>query len=165
MSIAVNVCVTVIGLIAVIYAFNSERFRFNILNHLPGPLGERKVVFIIGFAIMLLSFGLAYIIGPLHGLVGVLGGWLMLLGSVEWFNLRIVRKLFAPVENKVIRITMFSGAIITILSTGFLFFPPAFSPGGFLMGVSVTILAGRLWWNEDLGYLSHTAKQSKRDYF
>lgn len=165
MQIAVNAIVTVIGLVAVIYAFNSERFRFNILNHLPGLLGERKVVFIIGFAIVLVSFGLAYVIAPFHELIGVAGGWLMLLGSVEWFNLRIVRKLFAPVETKVIRITMFSGVIIACLSTGMLFFPPAFSPGGFLMGVSVAILAGRLWWNEDLGYLSHTAKHSKRDYF
>ncbi len=165
MQIAVNAAVIVIGLIAVAYAFHSDRIRYNILDHLPGPLGERKVVFAIGFAIVLAGFGLAYAAAPFHEFACLIGGWLMLLGSAEWFNLRIVRKLFAPVETKVIRITMFSGIILAILSTGWLLFPPAFSPGGFLMGVSVTIMAGRLWWNEDLGYLTHTAKHSKRDYF
>ncbi|MBI1390215.1 MAG: hypothetical protein GC154_17380 [bacterium] len=154
----------VIGLAGVVYALNSERFRFNILDVLPGPLGERKVVFLLGIIIILAGFGAAWVIGAWHGLIGVAGGWIVLLGSVEWFNLRIMRKLFAPVEHKVIRTTMFAGLFVALLSTGFFYFPPMFSPGGFLAGVSIVILAGRLWWNEDLSAQYNVMRHSKRDY-
>lgn len=164
MQIAINIVLVILGLAAVVFAFNSDRFRFNILNHMPGPLKERKVMFVIGLAIILGGFVASYWIGPFHGFIGVFGGWLMLLGSAEWFNLRVVRKLFAPVEHKVIRITLYTGLFIAILSTGLLSFPPMFSPGVFLLGLSLMIMGGRLWWNEDIGYEHHTMKHSKRDY-
>lgn len=153
-----------LGLTGVVYALRSYNMKFTLTDHLPGPLGNRKIVFLLGFAIVLLGFFLAYWIGIHHGFLSLLGGWLMLAGSAPWFNKRIVRKFFDPKEWRVIRTTLFAGIFLTLLSTGFFYLPPQFSPGAFLMGIAIVILSGRLWWNQDMEAHYRVMSHSKRDY-
>lgn len=155
---------TILGLLGVIYAIRSYDIKFNILNYLPGVLAKQKIVFIIGFSVVMLGFLTSYWIGDHHGFITLIGSWVMLLGSTPWFNRRVVRRSFDHGEWKVIRSTIYAGVLMTVLSTGLLFFPPIFSPGTFLMGISITILAGRLWWYQDLEAPYRTMVFSKRDY-
>ncbi|MFB3787798.1 MAG: hypothetical protein ACE15F_15675 [bacterium] len=155
---------SVIGLTGVVYALKSHEVNFTLTDHLGGVLQNRKVLFFIGLLIVFLGFGLAYAIREHHGFITLAGAWLMLTGSAPWFNKRIVRKFFDPAEWRVIRTTIYAGLLLTLLSTGFFFFPPMFSPGTFLMGIAITILAGRLWWNQDIEAQHRTMVFSKRDY-
>ncbi len=153
-----------VGMAGVVYALKSYDFKFTLTDYLPPPLDNRKILFLFGFTIVILSFALSYWIGDHHGWIGLAGSWLMLAGSSPWFNKRIVRKFFDPKEWRVIRTTIYSGVVLTILSTGFLFFPPRFSPGVFLMGIAITLLSGRLWWNQDMDAQYRVMSHSKRDY-
>ncbi|MBN2326269.1 MAG: hypothetical protein JXR73_03875 [Candidatus Omnitrophica bacterium] len=154
----------ILGLAGVIYAVKSYNFKFTLTDHLPGPLSNRKIVFLIGFAVVLVGFALSYVMGGHHEFISIAGGWIMLAGSAPWFNKRIVRKFFDPKEWRVIRTTIYAGVILTVLSTGFLYFPPRFAPGTFLLGIAITILSGRLWWNQDLEAHYRVMSHSKRDY-
>ncbi len=155
---------TLIGLFCFFYAFYSDRFHFQVNEHLPGILGERKVLFMFGLLIVLAGFGSAYILESHHALITLVGGWIMVLGSSTWFDRRIVRKSFALEERRVIRTTIFTGFFIVVLATGLFYFPPRFSPAGVLVGLSVMVLAGRLWWNQDPEFDYQTMVFSKRDY-
>ena len=152
------------GLSGVVYATKSYDFKFTITDYLPGPLGNRKILFLVGFAIVFAGFALSYLIGDHHGFISLAGGWIMLVGSAPWFNKRIVRKFFDPKEWKVIRTTIYAGVLLTVLSTGLFYFPAQFSPGAFLLGIALTILSGRLWWNQDLEAQYRVMSHSKRDY-
>lgn len=164
MVFGIQVAILVLGLPGLIYAFLFERVRMNILESLPTPFNNRRVVFALGLVVVLVSYGLAFLIGVFHGFIALLGGWIMLLSSAPWFTLRIERKLFASVEMKVIRQTMIIG--ILIILAGFLLIPlrGEFSPGGLMAGLAIALLAGRLWWREDLTYETMTMSHSKRDY-
>ncbi|MEW6238361.1 MAG: hypothetical protein AB1656_23495 [Candidatus Omnitrophota bacterium] len=140
---------TLIGIAAMIYAFYSDRVKFTLADHLPEVLANRKMLFTAGLAIVLIGFGAAYALGVHHALITLFGGWIMLLGSAPWFNQRIVRRLFAPPERRIIRTTIFTGFVIAVLSSGRFYFPPQCSPSAFLLGLAIMILAGRLWWNGD----------------
>lgn len=164
METAEFVLFTLLGLAGVVYAYISHEFKSSVTDSLPETLRESKVLFAIGFALILAGYASAYAIGPRHGYVTIIGGWIMLVGSAPWFNKRICRKFFAPEELKVIRVTLFSGLIIVIFSTGALYVPPMFSPGTFLMGVSLALLSGRLWWNQDPSLQNQIMQQSKRNY-
>lgn len=153
-----------LGLAGVAYAVKSHDFKFTLTDHLPGPFSHRKVVFLIGFALVLAGFALAYPMGQHHGFISVTGGWLMLAGSAPWFNKRIARKFFDPKEWRVIRTTIYSGVLLVILSTGFFYLPPTFSPGAFLLGIAITLLSGRLWWNQDAEAHYRVLSHGKRDY-
>ncbi len=155
---------TLLGLCGVVYAYISHEFKSNITDGLPESFRESKVLFAIGFVVLLIGFGLSFVIGTHHGFITIIGGWIMLAGSAPWFNKRICRKFFAPEELKVIRITLLAGLLIAIFSTGMLMFPPIFSPGAFLMGVSLVLLSGRLWWNQDPSLQNQIMQHSKRDY-
>jgi hypothetical protein len=155
---------TILGLVGVVYAVKSYDMKLNITKYLPGKLSNQKILFIIGFAIVMVGFALSYLIGSHHGFITLTGTWIMLLGSAPWFNRRVVRKSFDPGEWKVIRSTIYAGILLVLLSTGLFYFPPVFSPGTFLMGISIAILAGRLWWHHDLEAPNRTMVFSKRDY-
>jgi hypothetical protein len=135
-----------IGLGGILYAFLFYRFNFNPLVLFPGPLRERKLAFSAGFLVMLIGFVLSWFIGRHHEVISLFGAWGMLLGSSYWFHQRYLRQAFAPSEWKIIRITLFSGIVVTLLSTGFFFLPKFFSPGLFLMGIAIMYIPGRLWW-------------------
>lgn len=158
------ICCTILGLAGIVYAYHSYHLKFAATDYLPERLRDRKVIFVAGFALVLLGFLTAYRIGEHHGFISLVGGWIMLLGSTPWFDKRICRKFFAPEELRVIRVTLFAGLLIAALSTGFLKFPPVFSPGAFLMGISLMLLAGRLWWNQDPSLQNQIMQQSKRNY-
>jgi len=64
----------------------------------------------------------------------------------------------------VIRMTIYAGALVMLLSTGLFYLPPIFSPGTFLMGVAILLLSGRLWWYQDLEFQHQSMVFSKRDY-
>jgi len=155
---------SIMGLAGVLYALKSHDVKFTLTDHLWGFLQNRKALFFIGLAIVFLGFALAYVIREHHGFITLIGSWLMLAGSAPWFNKRIVRRFFDPAEWRVIRTTIYAGLLLTLLSTGFFYFPPLFSPGTFLMGIAITILAGRLWWNQDIEAQNRTMVFSKRDY-
>lgn len=155
---------TVLGLGGIVYAYNSYLIKFTATDYLPQGLRDRKIVFMAGLAAVLAGFASSYFIGIHHGFISVAGGWIMLLGSTPWFDRRIVRKFFSPEEMRVIRLTMFTGFLIALFSTGYLMFPPMFSPGTFLMGISLLLLAGRLWWNQDPTLQHQIMQQSKRNY-
>lgn len=164
MSIIEWIFYTLIGLFGIGFAVRFEGIAFSLSDYLPGKLGERKTAFFVGFAILLVGFAAAFFLGNHHGLISLLGGWLMLLGGAPWFRERALRKLFDPVEMRVIRATLLFGLVISLLSTGWLYFPPCFSPGTLLMGISVMIPPLRLWWNQDLSRMNRTMIFSKRDY-
>ncbi len=155
---------TIIGAAGVVYAFNSHRFEFSLPDHLPGKLGKRKIIFVLGVFIILVGFVLDYVIGSLHQIITLAGGWFMLLGSAPWFNRRIVRRLFDPIEMRIIRITIHTGLLLAVMSTGFFWLPPHFSPGTFLIAIAHVILGGRLWWNMDVTNEESHMVFSKRDY-
>ena len=155
---------TLLGLAGIVYAYISHEFKYSVTDSLPEKLRETKVLFTIGLVTVLAGFVSAYMIGSHHGFITIAGGWIMLAGSTPWFNKRICRKFFAPEELKVIRITLFTGIILAVLSTGFVKFPPEFSPGTFLIGISLALLGGRLWWNQDPSLQNQIMQQSKRDY-
>lgn len=164
MDVAAIIIISLIGFAGLVFAFIYEHCNITFLQKLPSPLQNRRNVFFGGLLLIFLSFVLAYWIAPYHGILGAFGGWVMLLGSAEWFNLRIERKLFAAVELKIIRNTMLIGVAIALLSTGLFYFPAHFSPGTFLLGIAIMTMPGRLWWKEDLNYEAMTMKHSKRDY-
>lgn len=164
METAEFILFTVLGLAGVVYAYISHEFNSSPTDSLPPALRENKVLFSIGFVLVLMGYGAAFVVGPHHGFITIVGGWIMLIGSTPWFNKRICRKFFAPEELKVIRITLFAGLLITFFSTGVLYVPPMFSPGTFLMGVSLVLLSGRLWWNQDPSLQNQIMQQSKRNY-
>ena len=141
---------TILGGLGVLYAVYSHQFKFCLADYLPEFLGKRKVLFIIGFAIVLAGLALERIIGAYHGIITLIGGWVMLLGAARWFNQRIVRTCFSPDELRIIRTTIHAGAALILFSTGFFYLPSTFSPATFLMGAAITVLAGRLWWNLDI---------------
>ncbi|RJP26827.1 MAG: hypothetical protein C4527_14485 [Candidatus Omnitrophota bacterium] len=155
---------TLIGLAGVVYAYHSHRVRFSLPDLLPGILGNRKIIFSIGLGVVLAGFVLDSFIGIHHQIITLAGGWFMLLGSAPWFNRRIVRRLFDPVEWRIIRITMYAGFGLTIVSSGWLWLPSHFSGGTFLIGIAHMVLAGRLWWNQDLSANNSHMVFSKRDY-
>lgn len=155
---------TLIGVSGFLYGLYSDRINFTMMEKLPGILSNRKVLFFGGLLVVLLGFGCAYAIGDHHAVITLIGGWIILLGSAPWFDRRIMRKSFAPPERRVIRNTMFAGLFITILSTGLLYFPPALSPGTFFIGLAITVLAGRLWWKQDVEFEYQHMVHSKRDY-
>ncbi len=164
MLIAEQILYLLIGFAGIIFAYYSHRIHFSLPDRLPSKIGKRKIIFTIGFGIILLGFVSDYVIGAHHQAITLLGGWLMLLGSTPWFNRRIVRRLFDPVEMRIIRITLFTSLFLVILSTGLFFLPPHFSAGTLLIGIANMILAGRLWWNQDVtGDTGHMVF-SKRDY-
>lgn len=154
----------VLGLLGVVYAVKAHDIKFSLTNRLPAPFNNRKVLFSIGFAIVLIGFAVAYPLGVHHGFLSVAGGWIMLAGSAPWFNKRAARKFFDPKEWRVIRVTIYSGVALSLLSTGFFYFPPRFSPGAFLLGIAVALLGGRLWWNQDMEAHYRVLSHSKRDY-
>lgn len=161
---AAQAILTLFGLGGLLYAFLFERVSFNLLNSLPSPINQRKAVFLGGAMLILLSFALSYWIAPYHGFIGAVGGWIMLLGSSQWFTLRIERKVFATVEIRIIRKTMFTGLVIAVLSSGFLMFPNRLSLATLFLGFALMSMAGRLWWKEDSNYDTMVMSHSKRDY-
>jgi hypothetical protein len=152
-----------LGFIGIVYAFKSDQLRFSLTDHLPGPLANRKILFVLGFAIVVAGFASAYVIGSHHGFIALFGSWIMLVGSAPWFNKRCVRKFFDPAEWKVIRTTIYAGIVISLLSTGFFYLPPVFSPGPFLIGIAIIILSGRLWWKQDIEDQYRVMQHSKRN--
>ncbi len=157
-----------IGLAALGYAINSNNIKFCLTEHLPDPFSKRKVVFLIGFAIVIVGLLSAYLIGVHHNVITLIGGWFMLLGSTRWYQRRAVRVFFVRDEWRVIRQTIFSGLIIMLLSigvsTGFFLLQPHLSVGTFFVGFAVAFLGGRLWWNQDEAVTQQVMVQSKRDY-
>jgi len=157
-----------IGLAALGYAINSNNIKFCRAEHLPEPFNKRKVIFLIGFVIVIVGFLSAYLIGVHHNIITLIGGWFMLLGSTRWFQRRDVRIFFVRDEWRVIRQTIFAGLIIMVLSigvsTGFFVIQSHLSIGTFFVGLAIAYLGGRLWWNQDEAATHQVMVQSKRDY-
>lgn len=137
----------VLGIVGIFYAYGSYRWNFNPLKAFPGALRERKLAFGAGFLVMMAGFALSWVIGRHHELISLFGAWGMLLGASYWFNQRRFRREFAEKEWKIIRITLTSGVLVSLLSTGLFYYPKMFSPGTFLIGIALLFLSGRLWWN------------------
>lgn len=136
----------ILGLGGIFYAYQCPRLPVNPLDYFPGRLKERKLAFAVGLVIVITGFAASWFIGKHAELISLTGTWVMLLGSSYWFHQRTLRRVFAPSEWKIIRITLFSGLIICLFSTGIPGIPARLFPGTVFMGIALILLSGRLWW-------------------